>query len=133
MIDVDHFKHYNDTHGHPKGDEVLRQLAKVLTASVRASDVVCRVGGEEFVVVLLDSELPQAMAAAEKVRAAVMEHDFPEGDKQPNARITISAGVASWPKHGDLADDVVAAADRALYQSKSAGRNQVTTAPEVPA
>jgi diguanylate cyclase (GGDEF)-like protein len=133
MIDVDNFKHYNDTHGHPKGDEVLRQLAKILTGNVRASDVVCRVGGEEFVVVLLDVETPVAMAAAEKVRQAVMEHPFPEGDKQPLGSVTISAGVASWPKHGEMADDVISSADKALYSSKAAGRNRVTAAPEPPA
>ncbi len=130
MVDVDHFKTYNDTHGHPKGDEMLRVLARILQQSLRASDIVARVGGEEFVVVLLDAELPTARAAADKVREAVQEHDFALAEQQPGGRLTISVGVASWPKHGESADEVLAAADRALYLSKAAGRNAVTSAPE---
>ncbi|HEY4222624.1 MAG TPA: diguanylate cyclase [Myxococcota bacterium] len=130
MVDVDHFKHYNDTHGHPAGDDVLRHLAKILQGSLRASDIVARVGGEEFVVVLLDAELPLARSAADKVRDAVTAHEFTHGDKQPLGRLTVSIGVASWPKHGETGDDVIAAADRALYLSKAAGRNRVTQAPE---
>lgn len=126
MVDVDHFKHYNDTHGHPAGDEVLRQLGAVLQQSLRASDVVARVGGEEFVVMLLDTELPFARSAAEKVRSAVTEHDFPHGSQQPGGRLTISLGIASFPRHGADADEVIAAADRSLYMSKARGRNRVS-------
>lgn len=126
MIDVDHFKHFNDTHGHPAGDEILRQLGAILQQSLRASDVVARVGGEEFVVLLLDTELPLARGAAEKVRSAVVEHDFPHGDKQPGGRLTISLGIASFPRHGADADEVLASADRALYKSKARGRNVVS-------
>lgn len=130
MIDVDHFKNFNDAHGHPRGDDVLRALAKILTASLRGSDIVARVGGEEFVAVLHDVELPVAMGAAEKLRAAVAAHDFPKGDEQPLGRVTVSLGLASWPKHGETADEVLEAADRALYASKAAGRNRVTAAPD---
>jgi diguanylate cyclase (GGDEF)-like protein len=130
MIDVDHFKNFNDAHGHPRGDDVLRQLAKLLTASLRGSDIVARVGGEEFVAVLLDVELPVAVTAAEKVRAAVAAYEFPKGSEQPLGKVTVSLGLASWPKHGETADEVLEAADRALYASKAAGRNKVTAAPE---
>lgn len=133
MVDVDHFKHYNDTHGHPRGDDVLRELAQILQGSLRASDIVARVGGEEFVVVLLDAELPLARSAADKVRQAVADHRFPHGEQQPLGKVTVSVGVASWPKHGATADEVLAAADRALYASKSAGRDRVTQAPDKPA
>lgn len=132
MIDVDHFKQYNDAHGHPRGDEVLRRLAKIFHASLRASDIIARIGGEEFVVLLLDVELPTARAAAEKVREAVAEHAFPFGEQQPLGRVTVSVGVASWPKHGETAEEVLAAADRALYGSKAAGRNRVTGVEELP-
>lgn len=118
MIDVDHFKTFNDTHGHPKGDEVLRELGRVIQGSLRASDIVARVGGEEIIAVLLDVELPAAATAAENVRSAV----------EQVGKVTVSIGMASWPKHGETADEVVEAADRALYASKSAGRNRVTGA-----
>jgi diguanylate cyclase (GGDEF)-like protein len=131
MIDVDHFKNYNDQHGHPRGDDVLRTIAQLLSSSLRGSDIVARVGGEEFVAVLLDVELPVAVTAAEKVRAAIEQHDFPRGSDQPLGRVTVSLGLASWPKHGETADEVLEAADRALYASKAAGRNRVTSAPEV--
>lgn len=132
MVDVDHFKHFNDSHGHPMGDEVLRELAKILQASLRASDIVARVGGEEFVVVLLDAELPLARTAADKLRKAVERHPFPHASEQPLGHVTVSVGVASWPRHGDTADAVLSAADRALYASKSAGRNRVTSADDLP-
>lgn len=132
MIDVDHFKHYNDTHGHPRGDDVLKQLARILHENVRASDVVARVGGEEFVILLLDTELPHARTGAEKLRDSVVAHDFPFGAQQPGGRLTVSVGVASWPKHGETAEEVLEAADRALYLSKAAGRNRITPAPDLP-
>lgn len=122
IIDVDHFKRYNDKHGHPRGDEVLRQMAGILTSNLRSSDIVARIGGEEFVAVLLDVELPVAMVAASKLRAAVEAHPF------PLERVTVSLGLASWPKNGETADEVIEAADKALYASKAAGRNRVTAA-----
>lgn len=129
MIDVDHFKNYNDAHGHPRGDDVLRTIAQLLASSLRGSDIVARVGGEEFVAVLLDVELPVAVTAAEKVRATIEAHNFPKASGQPLGRVTVSLGLASWPKHGDTADEVLEAADRALYVSKGTGRNRVTSAP----
>ena len=128
MIDVDSFKHYNDAHGHPAGDEVLVQLARVLQDNVRASDVVARVGGEELVVVFLDVDAEGAMRAAEKLRAAVAAHPFPRGSTQPLGHVSISVGVAAWPRDGETAEDVLAAADRALYASKARGRDRVTLA-----
>ena len=131
MIDVDNFKNYNDRHGHPAGDEVLRTLARALTASLRASDVTARIGGEEFVVMLLDTELPHATSAAEKVRQAVRNTEFLHGSTQPLGRLTISAGVASWPMHGDSAEEVLDAADRALYAAKTAGRDRICAAESI--
>ena len=118
MIDVDHFKRFNDTYGHPRGDDLLRELARVIQSSLRASDIVARVGGEEIVAVLLDVELPTAEVAAEKVRAAV----------EKIGKVTVSIGLASWPKHGETPDEVIEVADKALYASKTGGRNRVTGA-----
>jgi len=129
MLDLDNFKHYNDTHGHPRGDELLRRLARILTECLRGSDVVARVGGEEFLVLLFDTAPEAAMVTGEKLRAAVADHPFPFGEEQPLGRVTISIGVAGWPTHGDHVDRVLEAADQALYASKAAGRNRVTLAP----
>ncbi len=128
MIDVDSFKHYNDAHGHPAGDQILQQLAVVLQENLRASDIVARYGGEEFVVILLDVDGEAAMKAAEKIRAAVAAHPFPQGAQQPLGLVSISLGVGCWPKHGATSDEVLAAADRALYESKARGKNRVTLA-----
>lgn len=128
MLDLDHFKHYNDTHGHPRGDELLRRLARILTEHLRGSDVVARVGGEEFLVLLFDTDLDAAVTAGEKLRAAVADHPFAFGDEQPLGRVTVSVGAAGWPTHGDDVDRVLDAADQALYASKAAGRNRVTLA-----
>lgn len=128
MIDVDHFKILNDTCGHAAGDDVLRRIARVVPASLRASDVVARVGGEEFVVLLLDTELPHATLAAEKVRVALRDANLPGGRTQPLGRVTVSIGVAACPDHGVDVDGVLAAADRALYQAKNAGRDQIAVA-----
>ncbi len=130
MIDVDHFKKLNDTFGHAAGDEVLRGLARLVPQSLRASDIVARVGGEEFVVLLLDTELAQAAIAAEKVRVAMRGASFAGPGEQLLGRVTVSIGVASWPRHGESADAVLAAADRALYAAKDGGRDQARLAPE---
>lgn len=128
MLDLDNFKHYNDTHGHPRGDELLRRLARILTDCLRGSDVVARVGGEEFLVLLFDTAADAALVTAEKLRAAVADYSFPFGEEQPLGRVTISIGVAQWPTHGEHVDRVLEAADQALYASKAGGRNRVTLA-----
>ncbi|MBI1948777.1 MAG: diguanylate cyclase [Deltaproteobacteria bacterium] len=132
MLDLDNFKHYNDKHGHPRGDELLRRLARILTEALRGSDVVARIGGEEFLVLLFDTAADAAVVTAEKLRAAVADHAFPFGEEQPLGKVTISIGVAEWPTHGDHVDRVLEAADQALYASKAAGRNRIMLAP-VPA
>jgi diguanylate cyclase (GGDEF)-like protein len=128
MIDVDHFKHYNDTHGHPAGDAVLRELGALFHQTFRSLDVAARYGGEEFCVLLLDTELAGAQVAAEKIRAATEATDFAGGPQQPGGRLTISVGVAAYPAHGVSPKELVEAADRALYAAKHAGRNRVVVA-----
>jgi diguanylate cyclase (GGDEF)-like protein len=124
MIDVDHFKQFNDAFGHPSGDEVLRQLARVLTDTRRANDVVARYGGEEFAVILVDTAKFTAAKVAERARERIAAHDF--SDASPKAgSISISVGVATYPDDGGDAEALVRAADTALYAAKRAGRNRL--------
>lgn len=128
MLDVDRFKSLNDTRGHPAGDAVLRQLARILQENTRKGDIVARFGGEEFVVILPESTLAGAVEKAERIRAATEEHRFVIEDGGAEARVTVSIGVALFPQHGRTPDTLIVAADGALYRSKQAGRNRVTTA-----
>ncbi len=125
ILDVDHFKHYNDTNGHPAGDEVLRGVADVLRKSFRKTDMVARYGGEEFVVVMSGEAKDQAYALAERLRVNIQNVDFPHGARQPLGRVTISAGVATFPHDAATGDELLSSADRALYDAKRAGRNRV--------
>lgn len=120
LFDVDHFKQINDVYGHHTGDQVLRQFAKVMADGVRASDLVTRYGGEEFAILLPQTDATGAAAIAERIRQKVEGLDFCVGRHQ--LRIHISAGVASVTAE-DTSESLVSRADRALYHSKSAGRN----------
>lgn len=124
MIDVDHFKNFNDTHGHAAGDEALRVVATTISANVRSGDRVYRYGGEEFAVVLHDCTVDEAVAVMERVRTAVAEVQVP-GSEGP-VRLTISVGLATAP--GGTLSALAESADAALYAAKSAGRNQVVVA-----
>ena len=123
MADVDHFKQYNDTFGHPAGDEVLKKVARILETAVRELDCVARYGGEEFCVMLPETSAPGAAILAERICERVAAAEF------PGQKITLSLGIASLPDNGDTPDAVIAAADEALYQAKHEGRNRVVQAP----
>lgn len=125
MIDVDHFKEYNDRHGHPAGDEVLRRLARLMNAERRANDLCARYGGEEFAILLVDTAKETGAAAAERLRQRVAEHGFPDAETQPGGRLTISVGVATHPGDADTPAALLEAADEALYEAKRQGRNRV--------
>ncbi len=129
MLDVDHFKQFNDTFGHPSGDEVLRQLARVLADTRRANDVVARYGGEEFAVILVDTAKFTAAKVAERVRERIHGHDFSEAAPRAG-KLSTSIGVATFPDDGTDAEQLVRAADTALYVAKRAGRNRVVLASE---
>ena len=124
MIDLDHFKQLNDKHGHAVGDTVLRDVAGVLLASLRKSDIACRYGGEELIVLLPDSDPVAARTKAEEIRKRIAELSPADG-------ITVSAslGVASIPQSATSPGDLVAMADAALYKAKQEGRNRVEVAP----
>jgi diguanylate cyclase len=127
MIDVDHFKRLNDTAGHDAGDHALRALADLFLTHVRAEDIVCRYGGEEFTMLLPDASLEATQARAESMRAAAAQLAIP--DRTHTAlRVTISIGVASSPEHGDTAEALLRAADAALYRAKESGRNRIVSA-----
>jgi diguanylate cyclase (GGDEF)-like protein/PAS domain S-box-containing protein len=124
MLDLDHFKLMNDTSGHDAGDQVLRELGRVLQESLRRSDIACRYGGEEFVLVLPDSSLEDTFQRIEKIRLDFEKMDI-RHKGQLLATITFSAGLATAPDHGSTPDELLRAADEALYAAKQAGRNQV--------
>ena len=125
MVDIDQFKRLNDEFGHLLGDEVLRQVSSLFHQQLRKIDVVCRYGGEEFGILLTQTNAQHAMTVAEKLRKMVESWQFP-GVPQT---VTVSAGVAAFPDHGTTRDDLVRAADTALYAAKTAGRNRICPAP----
>jgi diguanylate cyclase (GGDEF)-like protein len=122
MLDVDRFKQYNDSYGHPAGDEVLRGIGRVIEDAVREPDVPGRFGGEEFIVLMPDCDLVGAIDAAERIRARLTEEVF-EGGK-----VTCSIGAAAYPEHGTVPSSIIAAADVALYEAKAAGRDRLVAA-----
>lgn len=123
MIDTDHFKQYNDTLGHPEGDKVLREIAALIKSYTRDSDLVCRYGGDEFAVILKDSDKEGSVKTAERIREAFQYrfHTYP-------VKITASLGVANFPEDATNKIDLMAGADNTLYKSKKGGRNRVTVA-----
>jgi two-component system, cell cycle response regulator len=125
MVDIDQFKRLNDEFGHLLGDEVLRQVSSMFHQQLRKIDVVCRYGGEEFAILLSQTNPQHALAVAEKLRRLVETWQFP-GVPQC---VTISAGVATFPDHGTTRDELVKSADAGLYAAKQGGRNRVLLGP----
>lgn len=127
MIDVDHFKHINDTYGHTKGDEVIQSVATVLLRNIRKQDIACRFGGDEFLVVLLDCDVKQTFAKAESIVTEItgIIVDIPNN---PQISLSVSIGISHYPENGILPNDLVLAADVAMYEAKNCGRNRIITA-----
>ncbi len=124
MLDLDNFKPFNDTFGHDAGDSMLRELAQALREKLRKSDISCRYGGDEFVLVLPDSSLADTHQRVEQIRVLVKEKQIRHGFSTPGA-ITVSAGVADAPEHGSTAAELLHAADNAMYAAKQAGGDRV--------
>jgi len=125
MIDIDYFKHYNDTNGHLAGDEVLRGIALLVERGVRQTDIVARYGGEEFSAILTNTGKEGALEIAERVRKNVSETRFPNENAQPNKDLTVSVGVATFSSSISTLTDLIRNADHALYRAKNGGRNRV--------
>ena len=125
MIDIDDFKAYNDMNGHQAGDLALQITAHCLKGSLRSADVASRYGGEEFCILLPQTGIVEAGAIADRIRRRVSETPFPHGKSQPLGRVTVSIGVSTFSKHVDTTENIIAAADRALYQAKSLGKDRV--------
>ncbi len=125
LFDIDNFKHYNDTNGHPAGDQLLRQVGAILNKTRRAIDIVARYGGEEFVMILVETDLKGAQIAAERVRKAIESYPFEHREKQPLGVVSVSIGVACYPVNALTKSELIEAADEALYRAKEEGRNRV--------
>jgi diguanylate cyclase (GGDEF)-like protein len=129
MLDLDHFKKLNDTHGHPAGDAALKRSAELFGRHLRRGDLAARYGGEEFVVMLPGADEEVALTIAERIRSALEHAQIEFGGAK--IRVTASVGLAVWPEHGRGPQELLGAADRALYTAKGSGRNRVVAAPPV--
>jgi len=125
MIDIDHFKNFNDEYGHQIGDRVLSDIGKIISNSIRSSDIAARYGGEEFVVILPSTTLKGSIPVAEKLRSSVESHKLLPG-KHNVVNITISIGISSFPEKAEAKDELIASADAALYKAKGEGRNKIS-------
>jgi diguanylate cyclase (GGDEF)-like protein len=126
LLDIDRFKAFNDTYGHPAGDDALRQLGEVIMHCVRERDVACRYGGEEFVILFPATRAAEAFEAAERIRMSYEQCRRAAG--MPHSGATVSFGLAEYV-HGERPEDLVDRADRALYKAKHIGRNRTVIAP----
>lgn len=123
MVDIDDFKIYNDMLGHQAGDKILKELATLIKNQSRKMDFVCRYGGEEFVVILPQTEKNEAFLIAERLRQNIERHPFVHQEILPSKRLTVSIGLASFPEDGPLPSELISSSDRALYQAKLKGKN----------
>ena len=127
MADIDHFKVVNDSYGHDAGDIVLQELGRLLKANIREGDIACRYGGEEFLLIMPGASLETTRERADNLRQSLKNLQVKYQDQLLKST-TISLGVAIFPDHGLTAEEVIAAADAALYRAKQAGRDQVEIA-----
>jgi diguanylate cyclase (GGDEF)-like protein len=125
MCDIDHFKRVNDTYGHPAGDGVLREVSRRIVACVRRADIALRYGGEEFMLILPQTDANLLVAIGEKIRQAVSATPVDMGAAGVRLPLTISVGVAAFRADSDSGETLIARADAALYRAKEGGRNRV--------
>lgn len=128
MLDIDDFKIYNDAFGHQAGDGILKELALLLKKQSRKMDYVCRYGGEEFTIILPQTDKKEAFLIAERLRENVKNHPFTHEEVLPSRHLTISLGLSTFPKDGNLSVDLITASDKALYQAKYKGKNSTCCA-----
>jgi diguanylate cyclase (GGDEF)-like protein len=125
LFDIDHFKKYNDANGHPAGNEVLKKIASMLRSEAREVDIVARYGGEEMVMVLPETGRKRATELADRIREKIASTVFAHMESQPLKKITVSAGVATYPVDAATEEELIKKADTSLYEAKSGGRNRV--------
>jgi len=125
IFDIDHFKKYNDANGHPAGNEVLKKIAQILKEEAREVDIVARYGGEEMVIILPETSRKRAAELADRIRERISLTHFEGMTTQPGGKMTISAGVATFPVDATSEEDLIKKADSSLYKAKSLGRNRV--------
>jgi diguanylate cyclase (GGDEF)-like protein len=131
LVDLDHFKSFNDNFGHAAGDVVLKSAAETFQHHFRADDVICRQGGEEFAIILPESSAKDAAIRAEKLRIQFQDLRMRLQERTLDP-VTISIGIAGYPEHASTAEELLRLADKSLYQSKAQGRNRVTIAQTEP-
>jgi len=124
MVDIDDFKVYNDALGHQAGDKILKELAALLKTRSRKMDLVCRYGGEEFAIILPQTEKNEAYLIAEKLRQDIAKHTFQHEEILPQKKLTVSIGLASFPENGGSAAELLSSSDKALYEAKKQGKNK---------
>lgn len=127
MIDVDNFKNFNDTHGHLKGDEALKNIASILQAKSRKFDLMARYGGEEFTIIMPNTTKENARLFAERLRSDVEKYYIEDSAMPPEKRLTISAGIAGYPNDASTKEELISMADAALYHAKHSGKNRTHT------
>jgi diguanylate cyclase (GGDEF)-like protein len=125
IFDIDHFKNFNDTNGHPAGDTLLRGMGALIRRHLRPGDVACRYGGEEFVIAMPNTDRSTAREVADGLRAAIEVEPFEHRESQPAGTISVSGGVAQFPTDGATVAELIQCADQALYRAKKGGRNRI--------
>ena len=124
FLDVDHFKNYNDLNGHLMGSKTLQEVANVMRSNFRHDDILCKFGGDEFVIIAKNLGKKSALTAAERLRKAIIDYNFKNAEYQPEGRITISLGISTFPHDGSTVKELLTKADTAMYMAKAMGRNR---------
>ena len=127
LIDIDNFKKFNDTWGHQNGDLILTELSKLLKDFSREGDYVCRYGGEEFSIILTETNKERAFMIAERLREEIAQHNFPITASQEPVKLTVSIGVATFPGDAHAKEELILKADKAMYTAKFIGKNRTCT------